>query len=426
MIIPRFIKIFSIAVIIGFLVSSVESKRKILKCPSPLDNIDDHLNEKGEKYIITFDKSDNEAIKNHFDTMQNCWKRPVKHIIPNKLLNDKNTLMDFSVKGYLNGYCGYFTKSFVDKHLANIPGINIEKDSLFRINRVLPLDFTKRTVARNPTKNIDRIDQFRRPLDGKFIFPESAGEGTNVYIIDTGVRVTHKEFGNRARFGASFCKDCNDQDEDGHGTQVASIVAGSTYGVARKANIIAVRVFDATGDASKSDIINAMSFVLNEHNENQNKNTIINLSLNGEFSKSMNNVIENLTDAGIHVVVAAGNDATDACKSSPSSAPTAITVGATEEDSEQIVDFSNFGRCLDIFAPGVNIRGAGNQSDNDVLELSGTSQASPHVAGTIALIISEFGNRSPNEMSNILNRLSARNVIKGSKNGSPDSFLRTP
>ncbi|EXX79087.1 Prb1p [Rhizophagus irregularis DAOM 197198w] len=150
------------------------------------------------------------------------------------------------------------------------------------------------------------------------------------------------------------------------------------------------------------------------------------MSLNGDFSKSMNNIIENLTNAGIHVVVAAGNDDTDACKSSPSSAPTAITVGATEEDSDQVVDFSNFGRCLDIFAPGVNIKGAGNQSDDDVLELSGTSQASPHVAGTIALIISEFGNRSPNEMSNILNRLSSKNTIKGLKNGSPDSFLRTP
>jgi subtilisin family serine protease len=424
MIFPRFIKIFSIVVIFGFLVSSVESKGKILKCP-PLDKIDDLFNdEKGEKFIITFNKSDNEAMKQHFDIMQNCWKRRVKHIIPNKLLNDKNTLMDFSVKGYLNGYCGYFTPSFIDKHLSKMPNINIEKDGPVKINRVLPI--ARRTTVRNPTKNIDRIDQAKRPLDGRFNFPEGAGEGTNIYIIDTGVRVTHDEFGNRASFGGAFCKNCNDKDEDGHGTQVASIAAGSTYGVARKANIISVRVLDANGDGTKSDIINAMSFVLNEHNKSNNKNTIINMSINGDFSRSMNNVIEDLTNAGIHVVVAAGNDGADACKSSPSSAPTAITVGATEEDSEQIVEFSNIGKCLDIFAPGVKIKGAGNQTDDDVLILSGTSQASPHVAGAIALIISKIGNRSPNEMSTILKRLSAKNVVKGLKDGSPDSFLRTP
>ncbi|GBB85251.1 hypothetical protein RclHR1_11800007 [Rhizophagus clarus] len=426
MIIPRFIKIFSIAIIFGFLVSSVESKRrKSLKCP-PLDKTDDHLNGKGEKYIITFDKSDTEAIENHLNIMQTCWKRTVKRVIPNKSINDKNVLMDFSVKGYLHGYCGYFTKSFVDKHLSKTPGINIEKDGPVKISRVLPFNFTRRTVVRDPPKNLDRIDQAKRPLDGKFIFPDGAGEGTNVFIIDTGVRVTHKEFGGRARFGAAFCKGCNDKDEDGHGTQVASVVAGNTFGVARKANIISVRVLDANGVGTKSDIINAMSFVLNEHNKCQNKNTIINMSINGDFSKSMNNVIGDLTDAGIHVVVAAGNDGTDACKSSPSSAPTAITVGATEEDSEQITDFSNIGRCVDIFAPGVKIQGAGNQTDNDILVLSGTSQASPHVAGAIALMITKFGNKSPDDMSDLLKRLSTKNVLKDLKNGSPDSFLRTP
>ncbi|RIA79536.1 peptidase S8/S53 domain-containing protein [Glomus cerebriforme] len=304
--------------------------------------------------------------------------------------------------------------------------INVEKDGPMKISFALPQNLNKRTVVRNPPKNLDRIDQAKRPLDGKFIFPDSAGKDTNIFVIDTGIRVTHKEFENRARFGASFCKGCNDQDENGHGTQVASVVAGKTFGVARKANLIAVRVLNANGDGTKSEVINGLSFVLSEHNKSQNKNSIINMSINGDLSDTINQLIQDLTNAGVHVVVAAGNDATDACNSSPSSASSAITVGATEENTDKIANFSNIGKCLDIFAPGVNIIGAGNETDHDILVLSGTSQATPHVAGTIALIIAKNGNESPDQMATTLTDLSTKNVIKGLKNGSPDSFLRTP
>ena len=383
-----------------------------------------------EKYIVMLDGES--TVKEHYKMMKDCYGKTVEKVKPNgkgeKKKNNPNALRDFSVGKYIQGYSTSLTASFAEQ-LSKMPGVKlVEKDQKVSTKYVIPRNFnlTKREEDDSPTENIDRIDQAERPTDGKYIFPDSAGEGVNIFVVDTGIRTTHNEFDDRAKIGGSFCDGCNDEDENGHGTHVSSIAAGKTLGVARKANLIAVRVLDATGSGSNTGVIDGLSFVLDQHTKGKNKNSVVNMSLGGGFSAAVNDAVAKLTDAGVHVVVAAGNEGEDACKSSPASEPSAITVGATEDTSDDVTDFSNIGECLDIFAPGRNIQGAGIKNDNDGAVFSGTSQATPHVAGTVALIIAKDGNKTPEEMAKELDDLSTKGVLDNLKDGDPDIFLRIP
>ncbi|CAG8838671.1 43450_t:CDS:2, partial [Gigaspora margarita] len=246
-----------------------------------------------------------------------------------------------------------------------------------------------------------------------------------------GIRKTHHEFGGRATSGGVFCGGCeSDDDEKGHGTHCASIAAGAKFGVAKKATLIAVRVLDANGEGTTSDVINGLSFVLDQHNNAINKNSVVSMSLGGKKSDALNNAVKALTDAGVHVVVAAGNKADDACQTSPASELSAITVGATEDENDHITRFSNFGKCVDIYAPGRHVEGAGIENDDATSIKSGTSQATPHVAGTLALIIAQSGNESPAQMAVALDNLSTKGTIvfddPQANATSKNSFLRVP
>ncbi|RGB31541.1 peptidase S8/S53 domain-containing protein, partial [Rhizophagus diaphanus] len=260
-------------------------------------------------------------------------------------------------------------------------------------------------------------------LDGKFVYPDSAGKGVNIFIVDSGISLTHEQFDGRAKFGGSFCKDCKRDIIDRHGTFVASVAAGNTVGVARKANIIDVRVLNAKGEGSTANMIEGLSFVIDQHKNGKNKNSVINMSLGVvPVSRALNDVVKEVTDAGIHIAVSAGNDSKDACGQSPASAPSAITVGATEKTSDAVTDFSNIGKCVDIFAPGRKIFGAIPSTENDsYLVLNGTSFSSPLVAGTLALLISKSSNKPPAELTKDLIELSTKGVVTGLKKGSPDA-----
>ncbi|CAG8662233.1 4886_t:CDS:2, partial [Racocetra persica] len=288
-----------------------------------------------------------------------------------------------------------------------------------------------------PNRNLDRIDQADSVLDGEYDFPDTAGEGVNVFIVDTGIFKNHSEFKGRAKSGGFFCDGCaSDNDDNGHGTNVAGIVAGKNFGVAKKSTVISVKVLDAGGFGTISGVIDGLLFVLGAHIKSTNKNSVVNMSLGGPKSDALNEAVKALTGAGIHVAVAAGNDALDACKSSPSSEPSAITVGAIQVDpndkkKNKIAFFSNFGKCVDIFAPGLGVVSAGIFTDFDISALSGTSQATPHVAGTIALIIAKSGNQSPAKMATTLKDLSTKNVIdfggnKAIEKSTPNNLLRVP
>ncbi|RHZ68372.1 hypothetical protein Glove_295g35 [Diversispora epigaea] len=375
--------------------------------------------EKPEKYIVALKPLSSIASsgESHYEWLSKQIKKlNINSISP---LNAK--VKAFTEGGVLDGYTAWLPKSFAENDLNSRSEVKyVELDAKVSINYAVP-----RTVQKKPNPNLDRLDQKAFPLNNKFAFPESAGLGVDIYVIDTGILVTHKEFENRARFGAALCEGCPDTDDNGHGSHVSGIAAGKTFGVAKRANLIGVKVLDAAGSGANSDVIDGMNFVLEDRKKSKNA-TIVNMSLGGIFSQAVNDATKKLTDNGVHVVVAAGNEAADACGDSPSSELTAVTVGATEENDDNIAFFSNIGKCVDIFAPGSNILSVGIESDTSTAIFSGTSQASPHVAGTLALMIAKDGYKSPAELTKDLLDLSTKNVVKGLDGDTSNNFLRVP
>ncbi|RIB01119.1 peptidase S8/S53 domain-containing protein [Gigaspora rosea] len=274
--------------------------------------------------------------------------------------------------------------------------------------------------------NLDCIDQSPSNLDGIYSYPSSAGSGVDVYVVDTGVYSGNQEFGNRVVNGAFYCSGCTStSDDNGHGTNVAGIILGTNYGVAKQCNIIPVKVCDSSGSCQNSDIISGLSWAASRHSNSAGKKSVINMSLGGGISTALNNAVQSCIDQGMHVAVAAGNDGKDACNYSPSSAPNAIAVGATD-NSAAITSFSNYGNCVAMFAPGSGITAAGSTGPSALSTYSGTSQATPHVAGTVALIIADSGNQLPSDMKAYLSNLATQNVVSGNIHNAPNRFLRVP
>ncbi|RKP05270.1 peptidase S8/S53 domain-containing protein, partial [Thamnocephalis sphaerospora] len=195
---------------------------------------------------------------------------------------------------------------------------------------------------------LDRIDQVSLPLDGKYWYPESAGAGVNVYIVDTGINVNHVDFGGRAKWGRSFIEPTNSlTDDQGHGTMVASLVGGATYGVAKNATLIAVKVLDTLGMGTNVAAIKGLHWIWQQHRNSDNKRTVVNMSLGGMYDPMMNRFVETLIKDGATVVAGAGNgyngQPQDACSVSPGSAKGIINVGATDKQ-DRSASFSNYGK----------------------------------------------------------------------------------
>ncbi|RDW60288.1 hypothetical protein BP5796_11894 [Coleophoma crateriformis] len=221
----------------------------------------------------------------------------------------------------------------------------------------------------------------------EYIFDDTAGAGITVYIVDTGVRTTHSEFEGRATFAANMVNTVN-TDENGHGSHVAGTIGGATFGVAKSVKLVAVKVLDAAGAGTNSGVIAGINFVASNATAMRlSGKSVMNMSLGGSKSQALNSAIAGVTRAGVVAVVAAGNDNVDAVNSSPASAPSAITVGAIDARTDTRATFSNFGASLDVFAPGVNIQSVGITNDTATNVLSGTSMASPHVAGLAAYLM---------------------------------------
>lgn len=231
----------------------------------------------------------------------------------------------------------------------------------------------------------------------KYLHAADGGEGVDVYVIDTGTNVDHVDFEGRAHWGKTIPVDDDDIDGNGHGTHCSGTIAGKKYGVAKKANVYAIKVLRSNGSGSMSDVVKGVEYAAAEHTRKVNeaksgkkkgfKGSVANMSLGGGKSVTLDIAVNAAVDAGIHFAVAAGNDNADACSYSPAAAEKAITVGASTLSDERAY-FSNYGKCTDIFAPGLNIQSTWIGSDHAVNTISGTSMASPHIAGLLAYFLS--------------------------------------
>lgn len=225
------------------------------------------------------------------------------------------------------------------------------------------------------------------------------GEGVNAYIIDTGVFLEHQDFEGRAKWGATFTGDNNDKDCNGHGTHVAGIVGGKTYGVAKKVDIIAVKVLNCMGSGSFSGIIDGVAWVADQHKA-KGRPSVANMSLGGSRNIALDNAVEAMIKAGVSTAVSAGNNNIDACNHSVRT-DLAITTGASDVADVRSV-FSNYGKCVDVFAPGTNIESTYIGSPDTTRVLSGTSMASPHACGAAAQILSAHNDFTPQQVKSHL------------------------
>lgn len=265
---------------------------------------------------------------------------------------------------------------------------------------------------------LDRIDQLSLPLNNTYQYEET-GAGVRAYVVDTGVRPTHQEITGRVEPGFSLVNDgLNSADCNGHGTHVSALLGGTTRGVAKGVTIVPVRVFNCTGSGSWSDVITGLDWV----RANVQQPAVVTVAISGSASTAMDSAVSSLVNQGVSVVVAAGNNNSNACDYSPARVAQAITVGATTVTDSR-ASFSNFGSCLDVFAPGDQITSAHFDSDTAVFTRSGTSQAVPLVAGVAATVLERSPSSSPAAIASYVRMTASLDRVTSAGTGSPNLLL---
>lgn len=319
-------------------------------------------------------------------------------------------------RNVLDGFAARLPAAAVDALRRNPRVASIEPDGVATIVETT-VDTT--AVQTGATWGLDRIDQRLLPLDGSYSY-DNGGSGVRAYVLDTGVLSSHVEFSGRMATGYSAINDgVGTEDCHGHGTHVAGTVAGTTWGVAKDATVVPVRVLGCTGSGSMSGIIAGLDWVVRDA---AGRPAVANMSLGGGAYGPLDDAVARTTAAGVTVAVAAGNSNADACSASPARAASAITVGSTTS-SDSRSSFSNFGTCVDLFAPGSSIRSAYYSSTSASATMSGTSMASPHVAGAAALYLAANPTASPAAVTTWMTSTATSDRVTSAGTGSPNLLL---
>ncbi|MDH2467193.1 S8 family peptidase [Acinetobacter baumannii] len=350
-------------------------------------------------------------IKNQYIVILNKDAGPSKDFAQNIAKQHAGKVLQ-SYDTVLKGFAIYLPDTagtaFIEAMKKNPNVLSVESDTIVNIDA---------TTQSNPDWGLDRIDQKALPLNSTYSYLQT-GSGTTAYIVDTGILSSHQEFSGRVLSGYTAISDGNGTtDCNGHGTHVAGTVGGTTYGVAKNVNLVPIRILGCDGSGASSNVIAGLDWIL----KNGKKPAVVNMSLGGATSSSLDSAVENLYNNGYVMVVAAGNSNTDACTSSPARVSKAITVAATD-NTDTRASYSNYGSCVDIFAPGSQINSSWIGSNTATKILNGTSMATPHVAGVVAEMFQSTPMASPQTIStNLLNQASS-NVVKN-PSGSPNRLL---
>jgi subtilisin family serine protease len=326
------------------------------------------------------------------------------------LIEEYGGTVERTYRSALNGWSAELSAAEARRLAADPAVASVEQ------NQILTADATQT----NAPWGLDRSDQASLPLSGTYTYPDSAGGGVTAYVIDTGVRVTHSQISGRATNGYDAVDGDNvAQDGNGHGTHVATTIAGSTYGIAKQAKIVAVRVLNNSGSGTTAGVVAGIDWVTANHSGP----SVANMSLGGGASAALDTAVRNSIASGVTYAVAAGNSSANASSYSPARVTEAITVGATT-NTDARASYSNYGSVLDLFAPGSSITAGWYTSDTATNTISGTSMATPHVAGAAAVYLAGHPSATPAQVATALTGGAVTGKVTGPGTGSPNRLLQ--